>query len=97
MDRAAGAWLDRTMADRWRCMLVAGVAAALLALPAGAAAKAPAKRSCQATANAKKPRCRAAANRAAGAGSRGVEQGHVAPVVVFDDAPAPRAGAVLEI
>ena len=87
------------MADRWRCLLVAGIATALLALPAGAVAKPPAKRGCQAAAKAKakKPRCRAAANRSAGERSRGVEHGHYAPAVILDDVPAPRAGRVLEI
>jgi hypothetical protein len=87
------------MADRWRCMLVAGIAAVVLAVPAGAVAKAPAKRACQSAAKAKKPRCRASANRAARArpASRGLEQGHVAPAAILDDGPASSAGRVLEI
>ena len=86
------------MADRWRCVLVTGIAAAVLGLPAGAAAKPPAKRACQsAAAKAKKPRCRASANHAARPGTRGVDPGHIAPVAILDDAPAPRAGRVLEI
>ena len=78
-------------------MVVAGIAAAVLGLPSGAVAKPPIKRACQAAAKAKKPRCRATANRVARTGSRGVEQGHIAPAAILDDGPARRAGRVLEI
>jgi hypothetical protein len=85
------------MADRWRSMLVAGVAAALLALPAVAAAKPHPKRACQTAAKvkAKKTRCRAPKPEH----SRGVESGHAAPAAIRDDdgRPATRAGRVLEI
>ena len=75
-------------------MLVAGLAAALLALPAGAAAKPHPKRACQAAAKvkAKKTRCRAPER------IRGVESGHAAPAAIRDDyPPARRAGRVLNI
>jgi hypothetical protein len=76
-------------------MLVAGLAVALLALPAGAAAKPHPKRACQAaaTVKAKKTRCRAPER------SRGVERGHAAPAASRDDdgRPATRAGRVLNI
>jgi hypothetical protein len=85
------------MADRWRCLLVAGIATALLALPPAAVAKAPAKRGCQSAAKAKKPRCRTTVKRSSGERSRGVEHGHYAPAVILDDVPAPRTGRVLEI
>jgi hypothetical protein len=74
-------------------MLVAALAAALLALPAGAAAKPQPKRACQAAAKAKKARCRPPEH------SRGVERGHAAPAALRDDdgRRATRDGQVLEI
>jgi hypothetical protein len=76
-------------------MLVAGVAAMLLALPAGAVAKTHPKRACQAAAKAdKKPRCRTRGVQR----SRGVDAGYAAPAAIADDGqPATRTGHVLEI
>ncbi len=75
---------------------MAGLAAALLALPAGAAAKPHAQARAarrRRSAKAKTTRCRAPER------SRGVERGHAAPAAIRDDdgRPATRAGRVLEI
>ena len=85
------------MADRWRSVLVATVAATVLALPANATAKPHAKRACQAATKAgKKQRCRARAQ-AQRPRSRGTDPEHVAPAVIIGDGPATRAGEVLEV
>ena len=85
------------MADRWRGVLVATVAATVLALPANATAKPHAKRACQAATKAgKKQRCRARAQ-VQRPRSRGTDPEHVAPAVIIGDGPATRAGEVLEV
>ena len=86
------------MADRWRSVLVATVAATVLALPANATAKPHAKRACQAATKAgKKQRCRARAAGCNAPRSRGTDPEHVAPAVIIGDGPATRAGEVLEV
>ena len=84
------------MADRLRCLVVAAVAAAVLALPAGASAAKPhGKQACRSAAHKAKPprRCQSRPRPQ----SRGTDPEHVAPAAIMDAGPATRAGAVLEI
>jgi len=99
VDPAAAAWLDRAVERRVRCLVVAAVAAAALALPSGASA-APGK--CRGTTAAKhqhhkaKParRCRAQSKHE---GSRGTDRGSYAPAVIETWGPATPPDAVLEV